>query len=115
MPTAYLPPDPDLRQLKKQARDLLRAHQSGDAEVCSRLRAALCEFATLSDDEITQYMRDLSVGAREPLKFVRRTLRARARVAGGVIFAGRRGSVVRRSAGAGIQARVSASDSDCRM
>lgn len=54
MPTAYLPPDPDLRQLKKQARDLLRAHQSGDAGVCSRLRAALCEFATLSDDEILQ-------------------------------------------------------------
>jgi len=36
--TATLPLQPNLEHLKKQAKDLLKAHQHGDAAVCSTLR-----------------------------------------------------------------------------
>ena len=46
-----IPPNVCLRQLKKQAKDLVKAHNRGEADVCSLLRN-LKRFATASDREI---------------------------------------------------------------
>ena len=43
MSVQNLPPNPNLGQLKKQAKDLLRAHKAGDPEAVSRLRASVPE------------------------------------------------------------------------
>lgn len=51
MPTA-LPATPHLNHLKKQAKDLLKAHQSGDARSCALLRQYLPRFAGQTDDRI---------------------------------------------------------------
>jgi len=48
-----LPPDPNLGQLKKQAKELLRAHSDGDSDVCERFRLMHC-FADSTDQEILQ-------------------------------------------------------------
>jgi ankyrin repeat protein len=48
-----LPDSPDLDQLRKQAKDLLRAARAGDATASSRFRA-LPSFANASDDELAR-------------------------------------------------------------
>ena len=53
MPTSQiLPPQPSLEQLKKQAKTLLKAHQSGNGETISRLRSMVPKLAVASDAEI---------------------------------------------------------------
>jgi Ankyrin repeats (3 copies)/Ankyrin repeat len=47
-----LPSLPNLEQLKKQAKDLLKAHNSADAETLERIRASHPDFSSASDDEI---------------------------------------------------------------
>ena len=47
-----LPPRPSLEQLKKQAKDLRKAHQSGDADAIGCIREHLPRLAQASDDEI---------------------------------------------------------------
>ena len=49
-----LPPHPDLRPLRNQAKALLKAHQAADPEAANRLRQALPELADQSDAEIFQ-------------------------------------------------------------
>ncbi|NKB70278.1 MAG: hypothetical protein GKR89_24675 [Candidatus Latescibacteria bacterium] len=49
-----LPSDPNLRQLKNQAKDLLKAYRVGDPEAANRLRQALPELADLSDAGLFQ-------------------------------------------------------------
>ena len=49
-----LPPKPSLEQLKKQARDLCRAHGTGDADAIGRLREHLPRLSEAPDDEIRQ-------------------------------------------------------------
>lgn len=49
--TASLPAHPDLDQLRKQAKDLLKAHKHGDATACQTLRL-LHRFANASDQDI---------------------------------------------------------------
>jgi len=46
MSARSLPPNPNLDQLKKHAKALLKAHQSGDAESVSRLRASVPQLAS---------------------------------------------------------------------
>ena len=46
-----LPPTPSLKQLKHQAKDLLKAHKRGDSTCCDVLRA-LRRIAEASDAEI---------------------------------------------------------------
>ncbi len=52
MPTRSLPARPSLEQLKKQAKELLKAHQVSDPEVVPRLRDAVPRLAEASDSEI---------------------------------------------------------------
>lgn len=47
-----LPPHPSIEQLKKQAKDLRRAHQSGEADAIARIRAHLPRLAQASDEQI---------------------------------------------------------------
>ena len=49
-----LPPNPNLDQLKFQAKDLLKAHNSAAPRAALRLRQSLPELAGLSDTEIFQ-------------------------------------------------------------
>jgi hypothetical protein len=49
-----LPENPSLDHLKKQAKDLLDAHQRGDAEALARIRAAVPSFAGMGDEEIAR-------------------------------------------------------------
>jgi Lon protease-like protein len=49
-----LPPRPSLEHLKKQAKDLLEAHQRADKEALSRIRAAVPSFAAMSDEELAR-------------------------------------------------------------
>ena len=49
--TRQLPQRPDLDQLRYQAKDLLKAHRSGDPSCCDRLRH-LARFEDESDEEI---------------------------------------------------------------
>jgi hypothetical protein len=49
-----LPPRPSLEHLKKQAKDLLDAHQRGEAEALGRIRAAVPAFAGMSDEAIAR-------------------------------------------------------------
>ena len=49
--TPSLPPDPSLRFLKEQAKDLLKAHKAGDSAVCDVLRR-LHRFAKGTDEAI---------------------------------------------------------------
>ncbi|NKB72119.1 MAG: hypothetical protein GKR89_34000 [Candidatus Latescibacteria bacterium] len=55
MPTSSsLPSQPDLQQLRRQAKDLLRAHQAADTAAAQLLRHAFTEMADWSDAEIFQ-------------------------------------------------------------
>jgi ankyrin repeat protein len=47
-----LPSRPNLEQLKNQAKDLLKAQQSSDAEALGRIRANHPDYANASDDEV---------------------------------------------------------------
>ncbi|MDP6037852.1 MAG: hypothetical protein QGG64_04820 [Candidatus Latescibacteria bacterium] len=47
-----LPPKADLKHLKNQAKQLLAAHQKGDAEVCTRLKASLPRLSKASQADI---------------------------------------------------------------
>jgi len=49
-----LPPRPNFEQLKKQAKDLRKAHQSADAETAARIEAHLPRLAKASEEEILQ-------------------------------------------------------------
>ena len=49
-----LPSKPNLRQLRNQSRDLLKAHQAAVPEAANRLRQALTELVDLADEEIFQ-------------------------------------------------------------
>ena len=50
--SASLSPYPNLEQLKKQAKDLLRAHDAGEAAASRRLRAHVRRLTGLSEEEI---------------------------------------------------------------
>ena len=52
MPARSLPPHVSLKQLKNQAKDLLKAHKSGDPQVCPRIRANFPKLSERSDDAI---------------------------------------------------------------
>ena len=52
MPAESLPPDASLKQLKNQAKDLQKAHKSGDPQVCPRIRANFPKLSESSDDTI---------------------------------------------------------------
>ena len=47
-----LPPKANLEHLKKQAKDLLKAHQSGDVEACKRIGAFLPRMSEASEEDI---------------------------------------------------------------
>jgi hypothetical protein len=49
-----LPESPSLDHLKKQAKDLLDAHQRGDAEALARIRDAVPSFAGMGDEELAR-------------------------------------------------------------
>jgi Lon protease-like protein len=49
-----LPIRPSLDHLKKQAKDLLDAHQRGDEEALARIRDAVPAFARMSDEELAR-------------------------------------------------------------
>ena len=49
---SLLPPRPNLEQLRKQAKSLLKAHKSGDSGVIPRLRLGISRLAEASDPEI---------------------------------------------------------------
>ena len=49
-----LPPNPNLEQLKNQAKDLLKAHRSADPRAAIRLRQSLSDLSGLSDAELFQ-------------------------------------------------------------
>ena len=46
------PPRPSLEQLKKQAKDLRKGHQSASTEAAERIKANLPKFSAASADEI---------------------------------------------------------------
>jgi flagellar motor component MotA len=47
-----LPPHPSIEQLKKQAKDLRKAHQSANAEVMAQIKEHLPRFSDASDEEL---------------------------------------------------------------
>lgn len=47
-----LPPKANLEHLKKQSKDLLKAHQSGDVETCQRIGTFLPRLSKASEKEI---------------------------------------------------------------
>jgi hypothetical protein len=51
-PKPELPSRPNLEHLKKQAKDLLVAHQNHDAAAFARIRASVPAFASMSDEAI---------------------------------------------------------------
>jgi len=48
-PSRQLPANPSLRSLKNQSKQLLKAHQSGDFDACSRFQKALPRFSNLPE------------------------------------------------------------------
>ena len=54
MSSAALPPNPNLEQLKKQAKSLLKGHRSADPASAQRLRQTLSHLSEQTDDEIFQ-------------------------------------------------------------
>ncbi len=54
MSPAALPPNPNLEQLKKQAKSLLKGHRSADSASAQRLRQTLSHLSEQTDDEIFQ-------------------------------------------------------------
>ena len=51
MSAASLPPNANLRQLRNQAKDLVKAHAARDVEAARRIRDRLPEWAGRSDDQ----------------------------------------------------------------
>ncbi len=49
-----LPTRPNLDHLKKQAKDLLEAHQRGEPEALARIRSAVPAYAGMSDEELAR-------------------------------------------------------------
>jgi hypothetical protein len=47
-----LPPHPSLKQLKNQAKDLRRAHQSADPDALERIRAHLPRLPEATDEQL---------------------------------------------------------------
>ena len=47
-----LPPNPSFEQLKKQAKDLLKACQAGDFDACSRFQKSLPRFSDSQESDI---------------------------------------------------------------
>ncbi len=54
MPSPSLPPRPSLEQLRKRAKDLLKAFRDRQPAALSRLKAALPRYSDLSDDDLTE-------------------------------------------------------------
>ncbi len=54
MPLSALPSNPSLEQLKKQAKDLLKAHKAADPRAVLRLQQSLPELSEGSQGEILQ-------------------------------------------------------------
>ena len=54
MAPSVFPPNPSLEQLKKQAKDLLKAHKSARPDVVVRLKENLPHFSGLSDRAVLQ-------------------------------------------------------------
>jgi ankyrin repeat protein len=52
MPARQLPPRPSLEQLKNQAKDLLKAHRSGDSDACARIQASFPHLSSASPSDI---------------------------------------------------------------
>ena len=49
-----LPPRPNLEQLRKRAKDLLRAYRDRQPDALARLRASLLRYSHLSGDDLTR-------------------------------------------------------------
>lgn len=49
-----LPSNPNLEQLKNQAKDLLKAHRSGETEACERIQVSFPKLSKASIEEIRQ-------------------------------------------------------------
>ena len=54
MSPAALPPNPNLEQLKKQAKSLIKGLRSADPASAQRLRQALTHWSERTDEEIFQ-------------------------------------------------------------
>ena len=54
MPSPSLPPRPSLEQLRKRAKDLLKAFRDRQPAALARLIAALPRYSDLSDDDLTE-------------------------------------------------------------
>lgn len=52
MPARQLPSRPSLEQLKNQAKDLLKAHRSGDSDACARIQASFPRLSSASPSDI---------------------------------------------------------------
>jgi len=63
-----LPPQPDLEQLKKQAKDLLKAHKSANSDAARRIKNHLPKYAERSEQEIM----DASFSLREAQQVIAR-------------------------------------------
>ena len=54
MPSPSLPPRPSLEQLRKRAKDLLRAYRNSQPTALARLKAASSRYSVLSDDNLVE-------------------------------------------------------------
>jgi hypothetical protein len=52
MPTKQFPPQPNLKNLKNQAKQLLKAHRAAQEDVCRRIGKSLPRLSTFSETEI---------------------------------------------------------------
>ncbi len=51
--SVQLPPKPSLEQLKKQAKALLKAHQSGEPDACTRIKASFPRLSEAPESDIS--------------------------------------------------------------
>jgi len=66
MPSPSLPSRPSLEQLRKRAKDLLRAYRDRQPAALARLKAALLRYSNLSDDDLV----GLSLSLRDAQRVV---------------------------------------------
>ena len=66
MPSSSLPARPNLEQLRKQAKDLLKAYRAGDPTALQRFRESLSRLAGSSDDQLA----DMSLSLRDAQRVV---------------------------------------------
>lgn len=66
MPSSSLPSRPNLEQLKKRAKDLLRAYRDRQPTALTRLRASLPRYSQLSDDDLLE----LSLSLRDAQRVI---------------------------------------------